>query len=72
MKILITTPFHDKYLSLLRDHCEVVYENWRETGTLFLDSEELIQKINDLSIDIFITEANKYRSSILLIGMQMR
>jgi D-3-phosphoglycerate dehydrogenase len=65
MKILITTPFHDKYLSLLRDHCEVVYENWRETGTLFLDSEELIQKINDLSIDIFITEADEVDSAVI-------
>ncbi|MFW9855273.1 MAG: NAD(P)-dependent oxidoreductase [Candidatus Thorarchaeota archaeon] len=65
MKILITAPFHDEYRTQLQKKCEVVYENWRETGTLFLDSDELIQKINTLSIDIFITEADEVDDQVI-------
>ncbi|MHA2294746.1 MAG: NAD(P)-dependent oxidoreductase [Candidatus Hodarchaeales archaeon] len=59
MKILITAPFHKSGLKKLQDRCEVVYENWRETGKLYFDEDELIKKIIDEQIDIIVTEADE-------------
>ncbi len=59
LKILITTPFHESGLKKLQEHCEIIYENWRDTGKLYFDEDELIQKLNDENIDILITEADE-------------
>ncbi|MHA2224643.1 MAG: NAD(P)-dependent oxidoreductase [Candidatus Hodarchaeales archaeon] len=59
MKILITTPFHESGLKKLREHCEVVYENWRDTGKLYFDEDELIEKLINEKVDIFITEVDE-------------
>ncbi|MFX0173665.1 MAG: NAD(P)-dependent oxidoreductase, partial [Candidatus Hodarchaeota archaeon] len=59
MKILITAPFHDSGLKKLQEHCDIIYENWRDTGKLYFDEDELIHKINDHQIDIIITEADE-------------
>jgi D-3-phosphoglycerate dehydrogenase len=59
LKILITAPFHKSGLKKLQDRCEVVYENWRETGKLYFDEDELIKKIIDEQIDIIVTEADE-------------
>lgn len=59
LKILITAPFHESGLKKLQEHCEVLYENWRDTGKLYFDEDELIHKLNDNQIDIFITEADE-------------
>jgi len=59
VKILITAPFHESGLKKLQEHCEVIYESWRDTGKLYFDEDELIQKINDEQIDIIITEADE-------------
>jgi D-3-phosphoglycerate dehydrogenase len=66
MKILITAPFHESGLKILSNHnFEVIYENWRETGVLYFDEEELIEKLNANNIDIFITEADEVDKEVI-------
>ncbi len=65
MKVLITAPFHESGLNALKSRCEVIYENWRETGTLYFDPEELIEKLNQGNIDIFITEADEVDDEVI-------
>ncbi len=59
LKILITAPFHESGLKKLRKHCEVIYESWRDTGKIYFDEDELISKLNENKVDIFITEADE-------------
>ena len=61
MKILITAPFHESGLQRLQEvaNCEVLYESWRETGKIYFDDEELIKKLNQDQVDIFITETDE-------------
>ncbi|MFX0016487.1 MAG: NAD(P)-dependent oxidoreductase [Promethearchaeota archaeon] len=59
MKILITAPFHESGIKKLQEHCEVIYESWRDTGKIYFDEDELIKKLNDNIVDIFITETDE-------------
>ncbi|MFX0205644.1 MAG: NAD(P)-dependent oxidoreductase [Candidatus Hodarchaeota archaeon] len=61
MRILITAPFHENGLKRLQEleYCEVLYESWRDTGKIYFDDEELILKLNEDQIDIFITETDE-------------
>ncbi len=61
MKVLITAPFHENGLRILQNHpqLDIQYENWRKTGKLFFDDEELILKLNNENIEIIITEADE-------------
>ncbi|UCG89659.1 MAG: dihydrofolate reductase [Candidatus Heimdallarchaeota archaeon] len=65
MKILVTAPFHESGLKELQKHCEVIYESWRETGIIYFDEDELINKLNDYEVDIFITEADEVDASVI-------
>ncbi|MHA2176644.1 MAG: hydroxyacid dehydrogenase, partial [Candidatus Hodarchaeales archaeon] len=67
MKILITAPFDESGLQVLRKSgkLEVIYENWRETGTIYFDEEELIEKLVSNKVDIFITEADEVDSVVI-------
>jgi len=67
MKVLITSPFSKESLKKLQEHpkLEVVYENWRETGKLYFDEDELIEKLNSENIDIFVTEADEVEASVI-------
>ena len=66
MKILITAPFHESGLKILKDqNFDVIYENWRETGVLYFDEEDLIEKLNADNIDIFITEADEVDTEVI-------
>jgi D-3-phosphoglycerate dehydrogenase len=67
MKILITSPFTESGLRALHnsEDLEIIYENWRETGFLYFDEDELIEKLNSTEIDIFITEADEVDSDVL-------
>jgi phosphoglycerate dehydrogenase-like enzyme len=58
MKALITAPFHQVGLELLQPHMEIQYENYRETGKIYFDEEELIEKIRDTGTDVLIIEAD--------------
>ena len=57
MKALILAPFHPDALARLREHGEVVYESWLDTGTL-ADPEELGARLSDEGFDVLITEAD--------------
>ena len=67
MKIFITSQFYEPGLAKLRNlkDVEVVYENWRETGKLYFDEDELINKLNSINPDIFITEADEVDSKVI-------
>ena len=67
MKILITAPFDESGLQILRNvrNLEVIYENWRETGTIYFDEDELIEKLNSNQIDLFITEGDEIDSEVI-------
>ena len=57
MKALILAPFHLDALVRLREHGEVVYESWLDTGTL-ADPEELGVRLAAEGFDVLITEAD--------------
>ena len=57
MKALILAPFHPDSLARLREHGEVVYESWLDTGAL-ADPEELGARLNAEGFDVLITEAD--------------
>ncbi len=57
MKALILAPFHPDSLARLREHGEVVYESWLNTGAL-ADPEELGARLSAESFDVLITEAD--------------
>ncbi len=67
MKIFITSQFYESGLAKLRNlkDVEVVYENWRETGKLYFDEDELIEKLNSLNADIFITETDEVDTKVI-------
>ena len=58
MKALITAPFHEEGLTKLRPHMEVQHENYRETGKIYFQEEELIEKIRETDADVLIVEAD--------------
>ncbi len=64
MKALITAPFDQAGLELLRPHMEIQYENYRETGKIYFDEEELIEKIRDTGTDVLIIEADLVHEEI--------
>ena len=57
MKALILAPFHPDSLTRLREHGEVVYESWLDTGAL-ADPEELGARLAACGFDVLITEAD--------------
>ncbi len=57
MKALILAPFHPDSLARLREHGEVVYESWLDTGAL-ADPEELGARLAACGFDVLITEAD--------------
>lgn len=58
MKALITASFHPTALEGLRPHMEIRHEDYRETGKIYFDEEELIQKIRETGADVLIVEAD--------------
>jgi phosphoglycerate dehydrogenase-like enzyme len=58
MKALITAQFHENGLELLDPHMDIQHENYRETGKLYFQEEELIQKIRDTGADVLIVEVD--------------
>lgn len=65
MKILITAPFHESGIKRLQEQCEIIYENWRDTGKIYFDEDELIKKIKDEKIDCIITEADEVDLAVI-------
>lgn len=57
MKALILAPFSPYVLERLKQSVEVIYESWTDTRRL-LPPEELINRIQDQSIEILVVEAD--------------
>jgi len=56
MKALITASITDEVLEELKKKMEVTYESWRDTGNIYFDIKEMIEKLKDF--DVFITVAD--------------
>ena len=65
MKILITAPFHESGIDKLEKHCEVAYENWRDTGKFEFSPGALIDRLNTGKVDILVTEADEVDSEVI-------
>ncbi|MHA2430588.1 MAG: NAD(P)-dependent oxidoreductase [Promethearchaeota archaeon] len=63
MKALITASISDEVLKELGTLMEITYESWRDTGIIYLDAKELIEKLK--GYDIFITTADDLKKSEL-------
>jgi len=58
MKAFITASFHEQGLRLLRPHMSIRYESYRDTGKLYFEPEDLIDKIRKEQADVLIVEAD--------------
>ena len=63
MKAFITASITDECLNELKTSMEVIYEPWRETGIIYFDVNELVEKLD--GIDVFITETDDLKKSEL-------
>jgi L-ribulose-5-phosphate 4-epimerase len=61
MKALITANISKEVLNELRTLIDITYEPWRETGIIYFDANELIEKLK--GYDLFITEADDLKKS---------
>jgi len=65
MKALITAPFHEEGLSLLRAHMPVQYESWKETGRIYTDPGEFIEKIRSCDTRCIVVEGDQVDGDII-------
>ncbi|MHA1411210.1 MAG: NAD(P)-dependent oxidoreductase [Promethearchaeota archaeon] len=63
MRALITASLSEQALKELNKILDVDYEDWRDTGIIYFDVNELIQKLKDY--DIFITTADDLKKAEL-------
>lgn len=70
MKALITAKITDSCLNELKKLIEVTYEPWRETGIIYFDVKELVEKLEDY--DIFITEADDLKKEALFENSNLK
>ena len=61
MKALITASISDDVLKELEDLMEVTYESWRDTGIIYFDGKEIVEKLK--GYDIFITAADDLKKA---------
>jgi len=57
-KALVTASFSPEGLARLRQHMDVVHEDWRQTRRIFFDGKELAAKIVEVGADVLIVEAD--------------
>ena len=65
MKALITAPFDENELQRLSKVVEVTYENWRETGKVYMDGDEFSEHLKHGNYEILIVEADEIDESVL-------
>ncbi len=70
MKALITATINKKVLNELGELMEITYEPWRETGIIYFDVKELVDKLKDY--DIFITEADDLKKEALFENSNLK
>ena len=61
MRAFITASITDEVLEELRKKMEVTYESWRDTGNIYFDIKEMIEKLKDY--DVFITVADDLKKA---------
>lgn len=65
MKAFVTAPFNEKGFNILKKYMGITYENWRETGVLYRDSVDYIEKIKKEKADVLITEGDMIDKDVL-------
>jgi D-3-phosphoglycerate dehydrogenase len=65
MKALITAPFHEDGLEILRKYMDVEYESWKDTGKLYMDTDAFIRRIKEEGADVLIVEADTIDASVM-------
>lgn len=65
MKALITAPFNESGMNIIRKYMDITYENWRETGILYRDSHDYIEKIKKEKADVLISEGDMIDADVL-------
>ncbi len=70
MKALITASISGEVLKELGNLMEITYESWRDTGIIYLDAKELIEKLK--GYDIFITAADDLKKSELFNNTNLK
>jgi len=63
-RCLITASFTQEALAKLSQRVEVIYEDWRKTGRIYL-GDELIEKINENGVEILVVEADQVTADII-------
>ena len=63
MKAFITASITDEVLEELQKKMDVTYESWRDTGNIYFDIKEMVEKLKDY--DIFITVADDLKKAEL-------
>lgn len=63
LKALITAELIESEINRLKEKMEVIYETWKESGQLYFDEEELIEKLKQ--IDIFICEGDNVKKRVI-------
>ena len=63
MKALVTSEWPPEAIQKLKDLLkdEVFYESWRESRDLYFNAEDLVAHINELGVEIFITEGDNVK-----------
>jgi D-3-phosphoglycerate dehydrogenase len=70
MKALITASISDDVLEELKSKLDITYESWRETGNIYFDIKEMIEKLKDY--DIFITVADDLKKPELFDNTNLK
>lgn len=63
MKAFITASITDECKKELKNLMDITYEPWRETGIIYFDVKELVEKLED--VDVFITETDDLKKAEL-------
>ena len=65
MKALITAPFHEEGLNILKKYMEVKYESWKDSGKLYMNTDAFIEKIKKEKADVLIVEADTIDEEVM-------
>ena len=63
LKALITAQLVKSEINRLKKKMDVIYESWKESGLLYFDEEELIEKLRE--IDILICEGDNVKKRVI-------
>lgn len=63
MKALITADLTEPEINRLKVKMDFIYESWRESGLLYFDEDDLIEKLK--GIDIFICEGDNVKKRVI-------